>query len=437
MFNWRKPIICGLLYASGSNIPKYLKEIRKVDNLPLKAKEEYQKTKLEKLLLHAHKNVPYYNKVLEKSKVVINGKVNLNNFDNIPILTKEIIRKEGKNLYSKDYKKRNSYENTSGGSTGEPVKFIQNKEYNEWNIASKIYLFKKFGKDEGMPEIKFWGSDRDILKGNLTLKDRCINYLYNRKFFNTYNLSKKEFSELIKINNTFKPKAYWTYVDAMQELSKFIINNNIKVYSPNMIVTTIGPLYPEARKVIEQAFNCQVFNQYGSRELGWVAFENEKELDVCFWRQFVELIGKTNQKDIIVTSLDNYSMPLIRYEIGDVATEGLNYNINKIKSFLTIGNILGRTLGFFKLKNGTLKHTHFIVQQLFFRDWIKKFQIIQKTHTKIQIKVVGTENKREMKEIETLIKKFMGQTFKIDWKFIKEISPSKSGKYIYTVCEVQ
>ncbi|MEA2020135.1 MAG: hypothetical protein U9M98_00190 [Patescibacteria group bacterium] len=374
---------------------------------------------------------------MPKAKVVVNSKVHLENFDNIPVLTKEIIRTQGKNLYPKDYKQRGFYENTSGGSTGEPVRFIQDKTYDEINKATKIYLFKKFGKDIGKPEIKFWGSDRDIIEGTLTLKDKIINFLYNRRFFNTYDLDKGKFDELIELHNCFQPTAYWAYVDAMEEFADYILENNISVYSPKIIVTTIGPLYEKARKKIEKAFSCSVYNQYGSREVGWIAFENKSELDVCFWRQFLELKGKSKEKKIILTSLDNYSMPLIRYDIGDVAALGESYSIGKTKSYLTIGNVVGRTLGFFKLRDGSLKHTHFIVQQLFFRDWIKQFQLIQQNYNKILIKIVGKENKEEMKEIDKLLFDFLGNEFEIKWEFVDKIPPTKSGKYLYTISKVK
>ena len=196
--NWRKSVIYALLYISGSKIPKYLKEIKRIEKFPAEKIMEYQNEKLKKLLLHSYKNVPYYQKVLTKAGVIENGIVKLENYSKIPILTKEIIRKEKENLFSKDYKKRKFYLNTSGGSTGEPVKFIQDKRYDEWNTATKIFYNQMLGKEMGEIEIKFWGSERDIIEGNLKFKDRVINFLYNRKFFNSYNLNEKNINKLIK-----------------------------------------------------------------------------------------------------------------------------------------------------------------------------------------------------------------------------------------------
>lgn len=66
----------------------------------------FQREYLEKLLLHAYKNVPYYHRTLGSRSVIKNSKVNLSKFSEIPILTKEIVRSHHKDLVSKDYTAR-------------------------------------------------------------------------------------------------------------------------------------------------------------------------------------------------------------------------------------------------------------------------------------------------------------------------------------------
>jgi len=445
--NWRKPLIFAGLYLTGSRIPQYLKEIERVEKLPQKEIKKYQEDKLRKLLLHAYKNVPYYHRILPKAGVIKKGKVHLENFDKIPILTKDIIRKEGKNLYSKDYKKRKPYENTSGGSTGEPVKFIQDKDYDEWNIATKIYYNRMLGKDIGEREIKFWGSDRDIIEGNLTFKDRAINYLYNRKFFNSYNLNEENIDKLIKHHNSFKPFSYWSYADAAFEFSKVVNDNKVKLYPPKFIISTINPLYDNARESIEKAFGCPVYDQYGSREVGSIACQckQQKCRHTFPWYNTIELLDKEGREvkegeegRIIVTNMRNYSMPLIRYDIGDIAVSAGHLKCSCGRNFFSLENIIGRSLGYFKKRDGSLVHTHFIVQTLFFKKWVKRFQVIQDDleHITIRIEKDAEPNKNDLKDIVNKTKILMGNGCAVEFEFVDEIKPSKSGKYLYTVCEI-
>jgi len=446
--NWRKPVIYALLYVSGSKIPQYLKTIKQLEFASRDQIQELTNKKLEQLLLHAYNNVPYYRKLLPESDVVKDGKVMLENFLRIPVLTKEIIRAEGENLYSSDYQSRKPYENTSGGSTGEPVRFIQDKEYNDWNIATKLYFNMVLGKDFGQPEIKFWGSDRDILAGNLTVKDRMINLFYNRKFYNSYWLGETEIRSLIDLNNRFKPKAYWAYMESALELSNYLSRHKLYFHPPEIVISTIGPLTDEVKEKIESNMNCKVYNQYGSREVGVISCQCKKQrsMHTFPWWNYVEILDeqlKTVQNQegrVVVTTLHNYSMPLIRYDIGDVAVAG-GFGCDCGRNSMLLKKVIGRTLGYFKKADGSLAHSHFLVQAVFFRDWIKRFQIIQDEINHVLIKVQLNENteadKSDIEDITRKTKILMGEDCKVDFDFVEEISRTASGKFVYTLCKVK
>jgi len=435
MVNWRKPIVYGLLYLSRSKIPKYLKEIRRVEKLSKKEIKKYQEGKLRKLLLHSWKNVPYYTKILERSKVVVNGKVNLKNFNKIPILTKKIIRKEGKNLCSKDYKKRKPYENTSGGSTGEPVRFIQDRDYEEWNNATKIYLKTFENQQVGQKELRFWGSERDLLEGKESFKIRLRNWLYNRKEFNTFKMSEKEIKQYIKDWNKYKPRWVEAYVQSIYEFAKFIKKNNLKIYSPKGVLTSAGTLYPDMKKTIEEVFKCLVFNRYGSREVGGIACSRAKqdELNIAFWNNHVEILGKNKKLGKIhVTTLNNFTMPLIRYDIGDVGEITENNRVIK--------RVVGRETDIFASRNGKKIDGAYFRHSIFYKDWVKNYQIIQKDYNLVLYKIILAKkiklNKDEVEEIERWVKKALGNDCKTKIEFVKKINPNKSGKYSYTRSEV-
>jgi len=438
--NWRKTVIYGLLYLTGSKIPKYLREIEELQYKPQEEIKKYQEEKLKRLLLHAYENVPYYNKVLKESEVVINGDVNLDNFSRIPILTKEIIRKEGENLYSRDYKKRKPYENTSGGSTGEPVKFIQDKQYWQMNIANKFYFNRLLGKDVGEKEINLWGSERDIFRNSLSLKEKTINFLYNRTFLNAFKVDEAKLKNFVSEINKAKPVSMWAYVESIDLLARFIEEKGLKVYSPKCIISTSGTLFPEIRKKVEEVFECPVYNQYGSREVGPIAVECEYKQGLhCHpWSQKVELIGEGELKNIIVTDLTNYSMPLIRYEIGDVGREANDAKCRCGRNTLFFKEVSGRVINHFISKKRDIIHGQYFIHVFYFRDWIKKFQVVQKDYDLIKVYIVlnKEKNEKDMEDIENKIKLVMGKDCKIKFEFVDDIEPSKSGKYLYTISEI-
>ena len=438
-----------MLYLSGSKVPRNLKEIHKYEFADREEIERLKEQKLTDLLIHSYNNVPYYSKLLREYDVVDeNGNVKLENFPELPLLTKDIIRKEGENLYSKDHKSRRSYKNTSGGSTGEPVEFIQDCQYDDWNIATKLYFNMVLGKEPGDSEIKFWGSDRDIIKGNLTLKDRMINFLYNRKFFNSYQLDDNSMSELIQLNNRFKPATFWSYMESALELTNFLEDHKQYFHPPKILISTIGPLTNEVKEKIESQLKCRVYNQYGSREVGVIACQckEQKGLHTFPWWNLVEILNEKNEPvkneegDVVVTTFYNYSMPLIRYNIGDVAIASED-SCSCRRNTLVLKKILGRTLGYFKKSDSSLVHSHFLVQSLFFRDWLKRFQIIQDRLDHILIKLELREDqtppKQDIEDITAKTKLLMGNRCQIDFETVDTIKRTVSGKYVYTLCKVK
>lgn len=452
LMNWRLPLIQLALRLQRVPIWSHVSACEEYAEYTVEQKQKLQQELLENILLHAGTTVPYYKELLRTHGVFTHDSIDIESFSRLPILTKDILRVQGNNMYADDHEQRGSYQNSSGGSTGEPVVFIQDKDYDAVNNATKIFFNKRIGKLPGEPEIKLWGSDRDIIEGNLTLKDRIINKLYNRKFYNSYYFSKEHIDQLIELHNSFTPASYWAYVDAMTEFARYILRNNVSVHSPKHIITSIGPLYEEARTDIEKAFHCKVYNQYGSREVGVCSIDSphHEDMDIFYWRLLFEIVptesGNPSEGKVLLTTLNNFSMPLIRYDIGDVAMVSdqpdASFEIGGVTSHVKIKNIIGRTLGFFKKEDGTLVHSHHMVQQMFFREWIKQFQFVQDTYDTIRCRIVLKDptvppKQVDLDDITQKIQALTGTDMRIAFEFPDEIERSRSGKYIYTVCNIQ
>jgi phenylacetate-CoA ligase len=445
--NWRKPLIYGLLRATGSQIPGCLTRIRQVEFLNKKDLYALQDKKLKRLLRHAYDKVPYYRDVLADHRVVVDEKIRLDNFSSLPLLTKKIVREQGDRLHASDASHRKCHSNTSGGSTGEPLHLLQDKQYFAWNTATVLYFNGALGKDLGESEIKFWGSDRDILAGSLAFKDRVINQLYHREFFNTYRLGSNELDQLIALNNRFKPVAYWSYMESALELARYLAKHPQTFVPPKFVISTIGPLTDDVRREIQTYMKCPVYNQYGSREVGGMSCEcpSQQGMHTFPWWNRVEVVDDQDQPmdhgegRVVVTTLENYTMPLIRYDIGDVAIAD-GYGCECGRHSFKLKTVMGRTLGYFKKPDGSLAHSHFLVQALFFRDWIKRFQVVQDRldHILIRIEKVASSEvpAADLTDIIGKVKVLMGDACEVECVFVPEIERSASGKYVYTRCEI-
>jgi len=94
---------------------------------------------LRRLLLHAYDQVPYYRQIIDE----VGGREAIASSDprdvvkNFPLLTKQLIREHWEDIKSRDLASRKWYYNTSGGSTGEPIRLVQDEIFSQWGFAVK------------------------------------------------------------------------------------------------------------------------------------------------------------------------------------------------------------------------------------------------------------------------------------------------------------
>jgi len=76
------------------------------------------------------------------------------------------------------------------------------------------------------------------------------------------------------------------------------------------------------RRILARVFGVPVFNLYGSTETGHLLMENERgEMKPSYDTAFLEIVDADEHGvgELVVTTLTNDYMPLLRYRIGDLA----------------------------------------------------------------------------------------------------------------------
>lgn len=413
----------------------------------------FRDNQLIKLLKHAYSTTKYYREVLSTAGIVSEEDttliVNLDNFENIPLLTKEIIRAHSRDLISNTPMKYKT--NTSGGTTGEPVKFLQNQEYYDNREASLLANYNELGIKPGTSIYKIWGSERDIIAGSRSFKDKVISRIKGEFFLNAFRMNESTMQNFINEQNKHKFKYFVAYVQSIVAIAKYLEEHKIKVASPELIITSAGVLYPEMKETLERVFSCKVINQYGSREIGPIAFSppdtnilkismNQIKLEISNFTG--KCLPDNKRGNVIVTSLFNYKMPLIRYKIGDIGSMEHRHVFSNGTERDGLTSITGREVDIFTNTAGEFIDGEYFTHLFYHRNWVKSFQVIQKTKAEIQILVALSNPTQEIpqnekKEIIMLIQKVMGKNCDVNFNIVKEILPDSSGKFRYTKSEVK
>lgn len=442
----RRNLILTILNLQGSSIPKKLTKIQDLSQKSDNEISHFQHQELYRMLNHAQKHIPYYQEILPDTLFNHSTQtIDMSVFQQIPVLTKDLLNTRNTNLqHPYPAKEWGTYQNTSGGSTGEPSQFMQDKIYSDWNIANKLFYKEYYGNHAiGDLELRLWGSEKDILYGKETLSMRMRNLVYNRIDLNTYKLDYKNIQHYIDVWNTKKPSWVEAYVNSAYQLAKYINQKELITHKPKGVLVSAGKLEHFMQKEIEKAFQCPIYNRYGSREIGDVACSDGQsdELILSPWNHYVEILNNNLQPcepgeagKIYVTTLHNFSMPLIRYQVEDIATfsDQSKFGVPKISQ------INGRVNSMITTNHARLDSTALTTSFYEYKS-ITKYQFIQKTKTHFILRVVIHDQnmwERDKDDLLNRFKKILGEDITIDFVTEEEILPSKSGKYLYIISEV-
>jgi phenylacetate-CoA ligase len=386
------------------------------------------------------------------------GRVDLGRFDTLPILTKEIIRAEGPRLRARTLPPgRRAFENKTGGSTGQQLTYWQDSHYWDVNVATKTYHFEVLGKRLGDPELKVWGSERDVSDETANWKRKLQNWVYNRRISVCTRLTPEDIERIIGEINAFRPATVWGYIDGLYTIAEYARRHGRRLHRPVAVLGGGGTLLPPMVEPIREAFGAPVINFYGSREMGDVACECPQTagLHLSMNSHRVEVLDAQGRSvveedgDLVLTSLHNYAMPFIRYRIGDRGRlrGRLTGRLCPCgRQFPLLESVSGRIMEAFVRSDGAvISPLAFVrtVRVLAEPSLIDRLQFVQEDYARIRVRLVTAAGASEEaladreRMIRERIREVMDPSCEVEFERLAEIPPSASGKYLYTVSKVR
>lgn len=391
------------------------------------------------------RNVPYYRGLA--AKLEIDG---LDDWAKLPILTKDIIRENAEDLRSEGYSSLWIRKNTSGGSTGEPVVFLQDDAYQVDMCATKRVYDSWTDYQYGESKVILWGSERDLLVGREHWKTHFARWMQNEHWINAFRMTEESMAASVDLINQRKPVQILAYVEAISTLCKFIRRNNLLVHSPKAIMTSAGTLYPEIREEISETFNAPVYNRYGSREVGDMGSEYAAGSGLLVHPSvhYLEVVREDGSHcqpgepgRILVSCFTNRVMPLLRYDVGDIGVMHPD-GLPGMPAYQNLESVKGRVTDNFITSEGARIHGEFFTHLLYHRDWVQKFRFHQRADTSIDIYVVLTPHMKlidlqeQCEQIESQIRQVMGDACELRWSALNELDSHENGKYRYVISDM-
>jgi len=429
---------------------EYREEMEKSQWLSIKKIKELQFKKLQKLLRHAYHNVPYYKMSLNRNNIKLNHIQTFEDLRKIPLLDKIEVKKYANSaLLSKRVNFVEVLKVRTSGSTGMPLHIYVDIKQLDMRYAAVLRCWGWAGWKFGDKSIRLWhqtiGMDQDQVA-----KEWLDAFLMRREFLPVFEMTDKNLAKYILKIKEYQPKIMDGYAEAFDILANFIRTNRINDVFVPVVISSAQMLPDQIRKNITKHMHAEVYDRYGSREFSTIAHECSlhKGFHVNAENLIVEIIKNgENAKEgeigeAVITDLNNFSQPLIRYRIGDLV-KCVQEKCHCGRGLPLIGKISGRVKTIILGTNGRyLSHIFFHHYLKEYENEIRKFQVIQEKQNLLIIKIIPENlkekfSRKSRSHIIADLKRVLGSDMKIDFEITDNIEMIKTGKQLSVISKLK
>jgi phenylacetate-CoA ligase len=409
--------------------------------------EEYRSGRLRMLLKHAYNNVPYYKQTFDRIKLRPEDIRGTEDLYKIPVVTRDIFRSRNAEFVASGSSLKHVRTGKTGGTTGSPVTVYKDTTDRSMTWASYYRWYEWMGIAMGEKTVTFWGAG-SVTENNYTenLRQSIINYLQNAYVFNSFRISREHLPEVISKINRMKPVLIKGYLSSLLFLAGYMNENDIELpVHLKAVSSTTETLLQKDRKMLESTFHVPVYDQYGCGEASAIAYECacHRGMHLTQEHVIVEILDENENPvvgsgNVVLTNLDNFIMPFIRYVNGDMATLASGKCTCGVTSPL-IASVDGRVCDTIILKDGARVHGVFFTDILFEKkisaEKIIRFQVYQDKPGEIEFRIESPLIVD--KQTDNLLTEVLGKYFsRVMIKRSEKLENEVNGKFRYIKSEV-
>lgn len=399
-----------------------------------------QLRKLGRLVQHAYNHVPYYRQAMSEAGVHPNEVTSLEDLVRLPMLSKDSVRRNLYfDLFADTHRKRWMQKIATSGSTGEPFTVYADRQQLQMRFATTLRALEWTGWRFGDRQVRLWHQTIGMTRLQ-TVRERLDALFMRRLFIPAFELTPTNLERMLDRISAHRPVLVDGYAESLNFLASYIREGGKAVFSPKAVMSSAQALSAATKRLIEEEFRTRVFDKYGSREFSGIAYQcgESDYYHVMDESYLVEIVVEGRPAlpgevgEIVITDLNNFSMPLIRYRIGDLAVAADESTRCECGRELSrIDKIQGRTQAIVHCGNGVWLPGAFFGH--FFKDYefaIRLYQIVQTRKGEFQLRIVKNRQfeDRTFERLMAELRSYVGAETLIDIQFVDEIPLLATGK---------
>lgn len=402
-----------------------LRQLIKNRKLPPDDLKTLKERKLQAVILHAYENVPYYHSLFTSAGLSPDDIRTVEDLKHVPITTKDDLRAAGpENITTKGINLSSCITLKTTGSTGKPFTTY---------LTRCDLRTRRLVEFRTLLSIGFKPRDRLAVLGptqqHITRLHQCLG-LYRSENI-TRSLSPEE---QIRRLQRICPTVLWAYPTVLRALLNRANYRLSNLVHSRMLITSAEVLDEVMKESIRANSDVEMFNFYGSVEIGRIAAEclAHDGLHVNADHVILEClegeqpVGSGKPGIAVLTTLHTFAMPFIRYRLGDICTL-IEKTCSCGSSFPLISPPLGREEGMVRLPSGKVLSPLPFIEILWDISGIDQFRIIQEDYDYLvlQIKRRGNLQDEMLVKIRSRIMEYLGEPVRLDIRIVDSLNEEK------------
>ncbi len=404
-----------------------------------------QCTELSTFLAHARKTVPHYSKAIQNALPIDANSLRDGAWRDVPILSRQMVNDLGAQLQSTDIPAAHGALDPiyTSGTTGRPVRVVRTAHaLNYWraftsrdhiwhdrDITGTLAVIRSSKKGDAVyPKGAFhsvWGSKDGVFQTG-----SCVSLNVNTAI-----------PDMVEWLQRSEPRHLVTLPNILIRMAQYCVDHGIRLPTLRDIQTHGENCGGFVRDLVGEAWGVAVHDVYSTREVGYMALQCPENgaYHVQSEGVYLEVLDAEGHPcppgepgRVVVTTFQNHAMPLIRYEVGDLAVMGAPCACGR--GLPVIQRIAGRQQDVLVLPTGEQRATLLgspDIRAFMALAPIEQYQFAHTAAEKLEVRLVVKRDLTETEEtgITEWLRKKYGYPFEINFVYLDEIARTAAGKY--------
>jgi len=403
----------------------------------------HQFRQLRPLLEHAWRTVPYYGTPLRTAGYRPAQEITAEFWHRLPILTRGDVRGAGRSLLSTEVPTEHGdlVRTATSGSTGTPIEVVKTR--------LEQLFWRALGLREEVWHRRDWRLKLAVIRGRLPQPAPYPEGLELPNWgapvgtvFATAPVAALDLRTDIRLQAQWlqrqQPDYLYTYGSNLVFLAEEFRSRGWSLTTLREVRSFGDAVDAASRQLCREVFGVGITDTYSCDEAGYLAFECPEfgRFHMQMEGGLVEILDRNGRPcapgetgRVVVTPLHNYAMPLIRYDLGDLAEVGPPCPCGRGLGVLS--RIRGRARDLVRLPTGEMRYAFQTPSKLVPIESIIRYQVAQTSLDLLEVRLVASRPLTPAEEdaFRAAVIENFGFEFRFRFVYVADIPRAPSGKY--------